>query len=184
MAKRTNWWLEGWKYEETLGPNGSRRKKLVYSGEYYTFGFAGKRLAALKAAATALTVFLLAGYGLAFLYAQTAMPRIFVGACMLIVIPLMYLLIGVGCLMPVGEKLTYRDYRGSVIRIRWTSLTIAGLALVGLLGEAGYLLLAGGERLPRELWWLAGIGITFLCALALALLERKHHPRLIPPELK
>ena len=183
MAKRTNWWLEGWQYEESLGPGGRRQRKLVYKGEYYTFGMEKRRLKAYKAVMLSLTLVLTFAYVLAFALTKNSAPRIFAGACMLIVIPLMYLLIGTGCLVSAKDPLTYRDYRGSVLRIRWTSIAVAGLSALGSIGELGYLL-TGGGRTDTELWWLAGMIVTCLSAAAIALLEHRYHPRLIPPELR
>lgn len=184
MSKRTNWYLEGWRYEETIGSGGSRQRKLVYRGEYYALPVKKKKArTAFKAAISAITLLLCAAYVIAFTLVESAAPRIFVGACMLIVIPIMYLFLGVGCLLPVGAKLTYRDLHGSFVRIRWSALFIALLSATGFLG-AGANCVLGGERAQSELLWLACILVCCLCAVALIYLEKRFRPRLIPPELK
>lgn len=183
MAKRTNWWLEGWQYESSLGANGKPQKKLVYTGEYYDFPVAGKGLRRLKAAMCGLCLVALCAYILSFTLFQSGAARIFVGACMLSVIPLMYLLIGTGCLIPVKFRLTYREYRGSVVRIRWTGISLAVLEGVGVLGELLHLL-SGPEILSTELMWLSATVLCCMCGLGLAWLEHRFRPRLVPPELK
>lgn len=184
MSKRTNWYLEGWRYEETITASGSRRRKLVYHGEYYALPLNGEKARAVfKIVMTALVLLLCVAYVIAFTLAKSGAPRVFVGACMLIVIPMMYLFLGVGCLLPVGEKLTYRDFHGSFVRIRWSAFFIAILSAIGFLG-AGVSYALGGERAESELLWLAEILVCCLCALALIYLEKRYRPRLIPPELK
>lgn len=168
---------------DTLSPSGSRRRKLVYTGEYYTFGLEKKKLATLKAAMLLMILLLLAVYILTFSMTRPAAPRIFVAAGMLIVIPMMYLLMGAGYLVPAGEKLTYRAYRGSAVRIRWTSfaiLALSGLSVIGGLIQ----FLSEAEHTPADFWWLAGMAFCCLDSLALALLECRFHPRLVPPKLQ
>lgn len=168
---------------DTLTPSGRHRKRLIYTGEYYTFGLEKKKRAVVKATMLFMIFLLLVVYVLTFSLTQPAAPRIFVAVGMLIVIPLMYLLIGAGYLVPAGEKLTYRAYRGSVVRVRWTSVTIAVLAGLCVIGGLIQLLSEAG-RTSTDSWWLAGMVFCCLDSLALVLLERRFRPRLIPPKLQ
>lgn len=184
MSRRTNWYLEGWRYEETIAANGNRQRKLVYRGEYYALPLNGKNARiAFKVATAALTLLLCAAYVIAFTLAESSAPRIFVGACMLVVIPMMYLFLGVGRLLTVGARLTYRDLYGSFVRIRWSAFSIALLSGAGFLG-AGVSCILGDKRTQSGFLWLAGILLCCLCALALVYLEKRYRPKLVPPELK
>lgn len=185
MGRKTNWWLDGWRYEEQLGENAGRRRKLVYEGEYYSLGRDAPRLPALKLAFTGLTLAETAAYVLTSALAEPGAARIFVGACILVIIPLMYLLIGTGCLWAAKDPMTYRDYRGSILRIRWTSIAIAALNAIGAVGEIIRLIAPGQTPVTvSEKWWLTGTLFCCAAAIGIALLQHRYHPRMQPKDLQ
>lgn len=82
------------------------------------------------------------------------MSRRIGAACMLSLAPAVFWAVGLLCLLPVSGPMTYREYRRSLVRIRWASvLTCAVLALAAALEGAA--LVTGGRPASETLRLLA-----------------------------
>lgn len=171
MKNSTNWYLRGWEYHEVDG-----KKKLVYTGEYYTHGLSQRGLGRLKLAHGLLALILLVVF---YAFASNGAPCgevFYVGMPVLLTqIPLIYYLIGVVSFLFVKEKLTYRALRGSIMRIRVAAWIAASLLAVSLIGQIIWFLLSppAGSGLQKALLYLAGtIVCTSILLLQLFLLRR------------
>lgn len=180
MARlRRDWYLEGWS-RERVEENGKTRTVWKYTGEYFRYDLTSKGLKLLKTAYAALTVLLLAMWFWLSMVRVASREFFFVGAeWFLCIIPFMELLLGVGCFLPVRERMTYRAMYGSYKRCVYGSRCLLVLLCLTVAGEVVFLALYGGRvYLPREIVWFLGVLGCLLCDLALVLLLGKYKPRL------
>ncbi len=183
MGRETNWRLRGWKEKEVLNEYGRKVKKLIYCGEYYAQALSKKGRNLVKVTDCLLTVLCIGAYVWASLAGSPGCGRLWIGSCILCIIPMIYMVMGTASIAVSGERLTYRSYRGGFLRVRWTSIAVALLTMVALLGEVFYII--GLVSVPMgDIIWLAGIAVSFAAALALVVLCLRYPPRLIPPELR
>jgi hypothetical protein len=155
-----DWYFRGW--ERRLDADG--KKRFVYTGEYYCFPGGiqtlKKPVAVLSAALVALYLVL------AFFPPAGGMWHIAAIPQLLVIIPLIYLGMGAVCFVRGPEKMTYRDYRGSWLRLKWSlwGCVVAFGAMAAV--ELVFLVLYGAQTpiLPELVYWLGQ-----LLALALSI---------------
>jgi hypothetical protein len=165
-----DWYFQGW--ERRLDANG--KKRFVYTGEYYSFPGGTK---ALKKPTAMMAAALVALYlVLAFFPPAGGMWRIAAIPQLLVIIPLIYLGMGAVCLVRAPEKMTYRDYHSSWLRLTkslWGCVVAFGaMAAVELV----FLVLYGGETpiLPELIYWLGQLAALALSVCFLRFVKK--HP--------
>lgn len=155
MRHYSEWYFQDWKKEWQVNSNGMRQQRFAYHGAYYQLP---AQIPCYKAVQTACFLLALAGMltlNLGFTPAPGPLNRRIGAACLLSLAPTVFWAVGVLCLLPVRNPMTYRGYRRSLVRIRWSSaLACSALTLAVIL--EGMALLTGGK--PGELPLLALLG--------------------------
>lgn len=177
--KTPHWYLRNWEYEEQLENSGAVKRRLVYKGEYYQLSAAAMPQRRLKLVYFVLMVLLWTDLAVLLTHISRGANLFFVGgAAALALIPALYLAMGCVCLLRVPTRMTYRDLRGSYLRIRTAGRWITPMMAVSLAGELFFVVfrLVHGLAVdwPGESLWLAGTGIgTLIGALLLILYARE-----------
>ena len=182
IRKFQDWYFRGWEYQESVEPGGRSGGRLVYTGEYYSFGVSGDKLRRLKKRYALLTAALLLCYVLCSLDTPTGSRSLWGGACILTIIPLMYLLMGISCLLRAKPKMTYRDRHLSWFRIHYSSMAAALLLAIAAAGEAIYILRLATPP-AADIRWLAGQLLSLILSLAILIISCRFPPKMITPEL-
>ena len=173
-----DWYLRGWEYRENIDADGHCRGGLVYTGEYYSFGLSGDHFRQLKIRYLVLTAALLFCYVLCSLDTPTGSRSVWGGACILAIIPLMYLLLGMCSLLRAKPEMTYRDRHLSWYRIHYSSMASVLLLAVAAVGQVIFIL-----RLPSppaaDIRWLAGQIISLVLSIAILIISFRFQPKMI-----
>ena len=185
MARKINWYFEGWKRDRETDASGRERTVWKYTGVYYSFQLTGKQLIKMKAGYTCLSVLLIGIWILfSFLPGAGRENAFYVGApWFLQIIPFMYLIIALYGIWRSGEKLTYRDVRAGYYRISYVKWLLLILQVICLVGEIIFLILyhpyinAGSEIL-----WLFGAMLCLAMIIGIFILHRKFPPYQIPEQ--
>ena len=161
-----DWYFQGW--ERRADENG--KTVFVYTGEYYLLPTGRPKLVT-----GALTAALLAAYlTTALLPSAGGMWRLAAVPQLLELIPLVYLVMGLVCLLRVQDPMTYRDYHASWRRSSRASLVsavfTAGMAVV----EIVYIILYTGGGIASEIPYLLMELGCFVISLLLWLYIKRH----------
>ncbi len=170
--REQNWFLRGWAYRDSTD---GKKRRLVYTGEYYRLSVNGAARVRSKRLAAALYVLLAADY-LAF---ETTLSQgglvWYAGApCLLAVIPLFYLGLGVWNFCRSEPYFTYRRMFAAYTRLRIGGRGVLALLGVGTAGQLVFVLRYGRLlALGPELVTLFGAFIGALLSGGLLLLLRR-----------
>lgn len=185
MAKRVNWYFDGWTHEQTLTPGGRKKTRWSYHGVYYSYGLDARRLRRLKRAHIAAALLETALWFVMCLPKTAGRDAAFYvgGFWYLCILPLMALLIGAWGMRGVSEKMTYRDVCAGDRNLRRGAWALLALQCASVAGALVFLAVYWSGLDPvRELFWLAG---ALLCALVTAAhlaLLRRVRPMQLPQE--
>ncbi|MCD7749483.1 MAG: hypothetical protein LUH42_05490, partial [Oscillospiraceae bacterium] len=144
----------------------------VYKREYYSFRLPAKRLRRLKITYTGAALFLCALWITLALVPAEGRETPWVGMCWyLSLIPMLYFLISVGWLLSAGEKMTYRTYYASGLRMK-----VPLWFLTFMMGESAtaQLVLVCRSFQPGELAWLLGAVVCVALAVGMLYLQKKY----------
>lgn len=166
--RERDWYFQGWERRQ----DASGKTALVYTGEYYALPEGAKRP---KAVCTALAAALLGLYlAAALLPTKGGMWRVAAIPQLLELIPLIYLAMGVVCLLCAPKKMTFRSWYASWRRIgraaRWSAVFTALMAAAQIV-----FLLSGAaaSAVKESLYLTAELGCAAL-SIALGRFIRKH----------
>lgn len=183
MTRRENWYFRGWECRTCIGKNGRAGKELVYIGEYYTFRLEQQALTRLKTVYGGITAALLVCYVLSSLELPAGSRTLWGGACILTIIPLMYLTMGMVNLFRTPLEMTYRDVHASWNRIHYAAMFSTILLGIAAIGEAIYIVKL--ETAPAaDLRWLVGQVVCLSCSAAILWLSLRFPPKMKTPELR
>ena len=185
MARRVNWYFEGWKKDREVTASGKEKTVWKYNGVYYEFQLTKKQLLLMKAGYTCLSVLLIGLWVLfSFLPGAGRETAVYVGApWFLQIIPFMYLIVGLYGIWRSGTKMTYRDVYAGYYRIRYVKWILLFLQIICLIGEIIFLIVFHAYiSVGSELLWLLGAFLCLLAILGLFILHRKFPPYQIPEE--
>lgn len=163
-----DWYFQGWERRED--ENG--RRVFVYTGEYYAFpgGLrAARRTTGLLSAALIL-VYLLA----ALTPPEGGMWHLAAIPQLLELIPLVYLGMGVVCLLRAREPLTYRAWHASWRRMHRASLASLVFTAAMAVVEIVFLVLASPASVGAELLYLMEELTCAALSLGILLYIQKH----------
>ena len=176
-----NWYFKDYE-KRTVLENG--RKKVVwdYNGDYYSYGFDKHGLGIFKLKNALLLLLYIAVYVAVSVYPFGANRTAYVGAVhLLALVPMFFLIMGVGNLLFTDVKMTYREHHASVFRID-RSLTVS-LILEGLVAVLDVVYLIIGVEpsdLKKELLFLVGVLVGFAALAVIRLMQKKHPCKVIP----
>ena len=163
-----DWYFQGW--ERRVDDDG--KKTFVYTGEYYGFPGGAKPL---KIPAAVLIAALLGMYLLvAFLPSPGGMWHYAAPPQLIEILPLVYLAIGAVQFLRAPERMTYRAFHTSWLRIKRASLWSLILTGCMVLAEIIYLFAVPEAELSRELLYLLGELACAALSAALCLFVRRH----------
>lgn len=181
LRRRENWYLRGWEYRENAQKNGRPGGDLVYVGEYYSFHICPAALVRLKAAYAVLTAAFLILYVLLSLETPTGSRTVWGGACILTIIPLMYLLMGCYCLLRSEPKMTDRSKHASWSRVHYASMLSTFLLGIAAVGELVYLLHVSVPP-AVDVRWLLELTACLACSCGILILSCRFPARMVLPE--
>lgn len=169
--KEQNWFLRGWEYRASAD---GKKRRLVYTGEYYKLTVPPERRGRVKLLAAALCLAMIGVY-LGFETTMTQGGLVwYAGApCLLAILPMFYLTLGAVNFVLAEPYFTYRRMVAAYTRLRVGGRLTCLLLSLGALGQLVFLLQYGRAlRLGPELWMLFGSIFCALCAAGLALLRK------------
>ena len=205
MARKINWYFEGWKKDREITDSGREKTVWKYSGVYYEFqlngkNLTGKQLTMMKAGYTCLSVLLIGLWILfSFLPGAGRENAPYVGApWFLQIIPFMYLIMGLYGIWRSGTgsdgtevtgteydgtKMTYRDVYAGYYRIRIVKWILLILQLISVIGEIIFLIIYHSYiSVGAELLWILGAILCLLMIIGIFILHRRICPYQIPEE--
>lgn len=186
MARqRGSWYFEGYQSEIQLDDKGREKRVLVYRGEWYGLGLEPTAYRRCKLTFLGLTVLLTALYLLINFFPSEGGMTSWVGApCLLVLVPLIFLWIGLVNFLPAKEKWELRVFYAGYRRMyRWTIVTMV-LLVVTAAAELVFLVSAAQAPLA-ELPYLLGLAACLLCAAGILLLVRLHPAEVVQgPEVR
>ena len=183
MARKTNWYFEGWKKQRETDASGKKKTVWKYTGVYYQFSLSKKQLIMMKAGYTCLSVLLIGLWVLfSFLPGAGRENAFYAGApWFLQIIPFMYLIMGLFGIWRSGEKLTFRNVRAGYYRVRivkWILLILQSLCLAG---ELVFMIIYHSYMdMGAELVWLTGIILCLASIIGIFILNSRIRPYQIP----
>ena len=171
--REQNWYRRGWEYRDVTGPDGTVRRRMVYTREYYRLGAA--RPGRLKALAALMYLALCAVYiGFETTLTQGGFVWYAGGPCLLAVIPLFYLGLGVWNLVRAEPYFTYRRMRAAFYRLRIGGRAACVLLGLGALGQLVFVLIYRRVLLlGPELFMLLGAAACAALAAALVVTAKR-----------
>lgn len=181
--KSVNWYFEGWKKNKETDDSGHTKTTWVYSGVKYRFQVEDTYVTHLKfgyiGMTAAMTVLWLV---FSFVTCSGREKAAYAGApWFIMIIPLMYLYMGVYGLIRSKSVMTYRDVRAGYYRIRYAKWALLVLQIIALAGEIIYLSINSHEiMISQELIWMAGICGCIACSIGIIILQNKFPPYQIP----
>jgi hypothetical protein len=174
MKPKGSWYFDGYKRVEQLNKNGTTRQVLVYTGEYYGLAGGAQGLRQMKRLSVIAVALCLLPYFYAQFFPSTGGMEHFVALPgILALVPMMFLLIGLGNFLFSKEAWEIRVYYAGYRRMtRWG---IAQAVLLGLwvLAEIVYLALHI-SLFVAELRYLIAALVSLAANLWLMWLVRKH----------
>jgi hypothetical protein len=175
MRQKGSWYFEGYQRVEQLKKDGSgTRQVLVYTGEYYGLPGGAEALRAVKRQSVITTILCLLPYFYAqFFPSSGGMEHLVALPGILALVPMMFLVIGLGNFLFAKEQWEIRVYYAGYRRMsRWA---IAQAVLLGLWALAELVYLALHISLfAEELPYLAAALVSTAANLWLVRLTRKH----------
>ncbi len=176
--RKGDWYFEGYRSEIIPASNRRGQKRtFIYEGDYYSLGLPPKKRNAFKLCCFVLYIAAIATYLTMMLTTFTASAFFYVGIpSILAVIPLIYLGMGVVCLIAAPEQMTLRIRYSSLRRIgRATCCSMVFLS-ISLVGDLAFLIQYFGHYLFRHEIILLLLNTASLILLTLIWVQIKRHP--------
>jgi hypothetical protein len=186
MKPRGSWYFDGYQRVTRPKKNGEGTcQVLVYTGEYYGFPGGGQELGQMKKRATILTVISLICYFVAqFFPSDGGMNRLVALPGILALVPMIFVVMGLGNFLLAKEKWEIRVYYAGYRRLtRWG---IGQAVLLGLwaLAELVYLVLHFSQIGGEVVYFLLAL-LSLGANLRLLYLVRQHPAQVVEgPEVK
>lgn len=141
MARRQNWYLQGWEYQKVTDHRGKTKRKMVYVGVYYQINTPWKRVQRAKWICALLYLMVISIYIFVELQFGQGTMVAYVGAPLLLAcIPLIYLAAGIFNLILAEEKMTLRRMKSIYPRLRIGTVASAVLFGIGTIGQVVFLI--------------------------------------------
>ena len=185
MARKVNWYFEGWKKDREITASGKEKTVWKYTGVYYQFQLDGKQMIMMKAGYTCLSVLLTGIWVLFSFLPGTGRENAFYvgGPWFLMIIPFMYLIMGLYGIWRSGEKLTYRDVCAGYYRIRYVKWILLILQVICIIGETVFMIIYSSYiNIGAELLWLSGAVLCLFMIIGIFILHGKFPPYQVPEQ--
>ena len=181
MFGKQNWYFEGWEKQSYETENGKIRCRYVYTGEYYRLANTGNSIRSFKI----INIVLIGTFAGLWLFASllsgSGIEEAYIGAAWFLnIIPLIYMGIGGVSLLFVKEKMTYRDVRGALRRIKMSAIFSLFFCAVSLTGQVFFLITASDYSFSTEIIFALCLAVCTAVNIALLYLQYRFPLTMLP----